>query len=510
MTAPRPIAMLIAALGGEGGGVLTDWIVAAAAAQGFPVQSTSIPGVAQRTGATTYYLEIMPATLSALGGKRPVLALTPSGGDVDVVLASELMEGARAIGSGFVTSDRTALLASTHRSYAIAERMAMGDGRYDTGRLTKAIETHARRHLLFDMAAVAKDTGAMINAVMLGALAAAEVLPIPAQAFEEAIRADGKAVDANLRGFRAGLAAAKSAAARAADDGKRRHGAVPSVAALEAEASAIMPAAATEIVVEGLRRTAAYQDVAYACRYLDRLRAICEADDHADAGGRLVRETARQLAVRMTFEDVIRVAEAKIAPERFARIRAELGLKDGEPFRIVEVLKPGLEEMCQILPPRLAQRVLGWAERRGWRPHWGMEIESTALTGYLRFWALAKLKRFRPRGHRFALEQTAIEAWLKLIVEAAHLSADVAIEVAECARLIKGYGDTWQRGSTNYQTIEAQVIRPALAGRIAPNQAADAIASARTAALVDPEGDGLAKCLAEIASRTAAVRMAAE
>jgi indolepyruvate ferredoxin oxidoreductase beta subunit len=388
--------------------------------------------------------------------------------------------------------------------------MAMADGRYDTGRLTKAIETHAKRHLLFDMAAIAKDTGAMINAVMLGALAAAGVLPIPAQAFEDAIRADGKAVETNLRGFRAGLAAATSAAAQAADDGKRRHGAVRSVAALEAEANAIMPASAIEIVVEGLRRTAAYQDVAYAGLYFDRLKAICEADDRADAGGRLIRETARQLAVRMTFEDVIRVAEAKIAPERFARIRQELGLKDGEPFRIFDVLKPGLDEMCQILPPRLAQRVLGWAERRGWRPHWGMEIESTALTGYLRFWALARLKRFRPRGHRFAQEQAAIAAWLELIVETAHLSADVAIEVAECARLIKGYGDTWQRGSANYRTIEAQVIRPALAGRIARNLAADAIASARTAALVDPEGDGLAKCLAEITSRTAAVRLAAE
>src|SRR5262249_32902831 len=56
----RPISILIAALGGEGGGVLTDWIVAAAAELGFPVQSTSIPGVAQRTGATTYYIEIVP------------------------------------------------------------------------------------------------------------------------------------------------------------------------------------------------------------------------------------------------------------------------------------------------------------------------------------------------------------------------------------------------------------------------------------------------------------------
>jgi len=510
MTTPRPIAMLIAALGGEGGGVLTDWIVAAAGAQGFPVQSTSIPGVAQRTGATTYYIEIMPATLSALGGKRPVLALTPSGGDVDVVLASELMEGARAIGNGLVTPDRTALIASTHRSYAIAERMAMGDGRYDAGRLMKAIETHARRHLLFDMAAVAKDTGAMINAVMLGALAAAEVLPIPAQAFEDAICHDGKAVDANLRGFRAGLAAATAAAARAADDGKRRHGAARSVTALEAEANALMPASAIEIVIEGLRRTAAYQDAAYAGLYLDRLKAIGEADERAGAGGRLIRETARQLAVRMTFEDVVRVAEAKIAPERFARIRQELGLKDGEPFRIVDVLKPGLEEFCQILPPRLAQRVLGLAERRGWHPHWGMEIESTSLTGYMRFWALARLKRLRPRGHRWAQEQAAIAAWLALIAEAAHLSADVAIEVAECARLIKGYGDTWQRGSVNYATIVAQVIRPALAGQIALTAAADAIASARTAALVDPEGEGLAKCLAEIASRTAAVRVAAE
>src|SRR3954466_14228619 len=129
MTAPRPIAMLIAALGGEGGGVLTDWIVSAAAAQGYPVQSTSIPGVAQRTGATTYYIEILPVTLAALDGKRPVLALTPGSGDVDIVLASELMEAGRAIGNGFVTPDRTAMIASTHRSYAIAERMAMGDGR---------------------------------------------------------------------------------------------------------------------------------------------------------------------------------------------------------------------------------------------------------------------------------------------------------------------------------------------------------------------------------------------
>src|SRR5258705_13572329 len=137
------------------------------------------------------------------------------------------MEAGRAIGNGFVTPDRTAMIASTHRSYAIAERMAMGDGRYDVGRLVQAIETRARRHLLFDMAAVAKETGAMINAVMLGAIAAADALPIPAGAFEAAIRVDGKAGEAKPRGFRAGFQAATRAPARARPHGKPPPGAAP-------------------------------------------------------------------------------------------------------------------------------------------------------------------------------------------------------------------------------------------------------------------------------------------
>jgi|GEM_PF-3010224 len=88
MSPVRPTTLLIAALGGEGGGVLTHWIVSAAEQAGFPVQSTSIPGVAQRTGATTYYIEIVPVKTTELGAKRPVLALTPGVGDIDVAVAS--------------------------------------------------------------------------------------------------------------------------------------------------------------------------------------------------------------------------------------------------------------------------------------------------------------------------------------------------------------------------------------------------------------------------------------
>ena len=115
----------------------------------------------------------------------------------------------------------------------------------------------------------------------------------------------------------------------------------------------------------------------------------------------------------------------------------------------------------------------------------------------------------RPYGHRYAQEQTQIESWLALIVAAAHRSLELGLEVAECARLIKGYGDTYARGLSNYRIIEDRLIRPALAVHIPLSRAADAIASARTAALVDPDGESLAQCLAAVDGQ-AAFNVAAE
>ena len=499
MSGPRPITLLIAALGGEGGGVLTDWIVTAAAEAGFPVQSTSIPGVAQRTGATTYYIEILPVQTSELGGKRPVLALTPGVGDIDIAVASELLEAGRTVASGFVTPERTFVIASLSRFYAMDEKIAMGDGRFDQDKLTKAIKQHAREALLLDMETLAKQSGSIISAVMLGSIAGCGRLPLTAEQFEAAIRADGKAVENNLRGFRAGLEAARARLAPVAPRNAKKL-APKTAELLEHEVTYSLPLVAQATAVEGVRRLIAYQGVRYAQLYLNRLRAMNDADQSAGAQGKLLKEVARHLAVRMSYEDVVRVAQAKIAPERMRRIaQDELRVQD-EPFSVHDFLKPGIEELTQLLPPMLARPILRFSERRGWlgRVYFGMEINATSISGYLRFLMLAKLRWLRPRGIRYQQEQTQIESWLELITKAAPLSSDLALEIAECARLIKGYGDTYARGLANYQAIEARVLRPALAGHIAPARAADAVASARTAALMDPEGESLAKCLAEI------------
>ena len=179
----RPITILIAALGGQGGGVLAEWLVAVAAGAGLCVQSTSIPGVAQRTGATIYYVEIHPVPLAGPDARRPVLSLLPVPGGIDLVVASELLEAVRSAQSGMVSPDRTFLVTSTGRTLTTAEKMLPGDGRFDVARLQEVARRHSRRFAAFDMDAVARDAGTVVSAVMFGAIAASGVLPFARERF---------------------------------------------------------------------------------------------------------------------------------------------------------------------------------------------------------------------------------------------------------------------------------------------------------------------------------------
>jgi len=503
MTAP--VTLLIAALGGEGGGVLTSWIVNAAQDSNLPVQATSIPGVAQRTGATTYYVEIWPQTWDEIGGVEPVFALSPSPGEIDVFASSELLETGRQIQSGYVTPDRTLLIASTHRVFSTAEKMKMGDGRADEKQLVQAAGDRSKSQILFDMEDASRDAGAHISAVLLGAIAGCGALPIADETFREGIRAEGKAVDANLAGFDAGLKAAKGDVAVQALQPEDRFAHVVVVSDLLQRAQAF-PADVQPTLDHALRRLIDFQDAAYAGLYLDRLTPYLDGDVD------VLARVAKYLAVRMTFEDVIRVAQAKTRPERLARIRAETGAADGDSVVVTEFLKPGIAEFCDVLPEGIARRVLARAEKseklRNW--HKGMELNSSSVTGFLKLKTLAGMRRWRRTTWRFRREQESIEAWLSLVSQAQKLDNGLAAEIAECARLIKGYSDTHVRGTGNFGRINAALIGPALAGEIDAAGAAQHVAAARDAALADPDGEALADALSASAVPVQATRQAAE
>lgn len=489
----RPITILIAALGGEGGGVLADWIIAAATDQDYPVQSTSIPGVAQRTGATTYYIELYPARMADLGERRPVMTLTPAPGYVDVMVSSELLETGRAMLNGFVTPERTTLIASTHRIYTTAEKMQMGDGRYDSDRLLNAARAMARRTILFDMRQASEEAGTVISAVMFGALAGAGVLPLPRALCETAIRKGGKGTEASLKGFALGFAAAEGASGIApsgtAEDNERRLTAAAPASPLIQRVRSVFPAQTHHIVEEGVKRVADFQDRRYAELYLDRLEPILRLDGELGGsaeGYRLTCETGRFLALWMSYEDVIRVADLKTRRSRFERVRAEVQARPDEPVHIVEYLKPGVEEAAALLPTGLSKALLAWTTKRGLthKLNVGMYIRSTSVMGFLLLRLLASLRVLRRMTARYAEEQALIERWLRAI--AAARDPELALEIALCGRLIKGYGDTNRRAKANMLRILDTLIE---GGVLSDEKArAAAVRRARDAALADPEG----------------------
>ena len=488
--------MVIGALGGEGGGVLTSWIVAAAESMGYPSQSTSIPGVAQRTGATTYYIEIYPVHHDRLEGRSPTMALYATPGNMDVVVTSELMEAGRALELGWVTPNRTTLISSSHRVYSILEKSAMGDGRVEVSDLVKTANHLAKRPILIDMERLAQANGTAINAVILGVIAGSGEVPIPAEAFEKAIENTGVAVSANLRGFKVGFDYVRGDIPMPEEPPAPERRAPSDIDALLARVEEGFPPETRQILEDGVRRAVDYQNLAYGGRYLDNARKILAADKAsggAEKGFRLTIEGARYLALWMTYEDIIRVAALKSRPERMERVRREVGAKTEEPVVVTEFLKPGFDEIASVLPPALGRALTRWKEKKPGRQkfHIAMRVKTNTVFGYVRLWGLAKLRFWRPYSYRFAEEWSEIETWLEALEGATGRSYDLALEIAELPNLRKGYSDTHRRGVGNYRKVFDELARPASTASGDAAGAAAALNAARTAALADPEGEAL-------------------
>lgn len=493
MTHPQPIKIAILAMGGEGGGVLADWIVDLGEHNGYIAQTTSVPGVAQRTGATIYYVELFPEARARADGGQPVLALMPLPGDVDVVLASELMEAGRAVQRGLVTADRTTLVASTHRVYSIAEKTAMGDGRVDSSELVAHAQKAAKRFVRFDMQQAAEEAGSVISAVLFGALAGTGVLPFSRAQFEATIERGGVGVKASLRAFGAAHATVVEEPAPTAAQAATPVAAQPrdrEVAALLARVHSAFPADAHYLITEGVRRLIDYQDVPYATLYLDRLATVQALPE---GRGALLRETARHLALWMSYEDTIRVADLKTRASRFTRVQAEVRVQGGQQLAINEFMHPRIEEICETLPAGLGR----WLAR----PHavhrlvarftrTGRVVTTSSLRGFLLLWGLARLRGIRRSTLRYAMENARIEAWLAHIGEAAGHNPALAVEVAQCQRLVKGYSDTHARGLSNYETLMAA------ARRAGTTLAPATLRELRDAALADEHGKKLQALLA--------------
>ncbi|MFK7941567.1 MAG: indolepyruvate oxidoreductase subunit beta family protein [Paracoccaceae bacterium] len=487
------IKLAIMAVGGQGGGVLTNWIVVLAERAGWHVQSTAVAGVAQRTGATIYYVEMAPPS-----DRPPVFALAPAPGDVDILVAAEWMEAGRAILRGFVTPDRTTVIASTHRALAVSEKIVPGDGHANPAEVTGHLEAAAARVVAFDMETPAKAAGSVISASLFGALAHSGTLPFAVDNFRETIRSGNRGVSPSLAAFEAGYVGPDNNQPTADDDKDRSvSGPVRLQDGWRSLTGRVrmLPEGAQELTLTGLTKVVDYQDVAYGSEYLDLLAPFAEVDKDTEA--RLTNAAAKYIANAMTYDDPIRVADLKTRATRFERVCNETG-GGKRPLHVTEFMHPGVEEVRGLLSPGWA----AWIEARPSLKRWidrrvnhGRRVRSDTVFGFGLLWLIAGLRSRRHRTERHRIEIEHRDTWLAAARSRLADDHQLACEILACHRLIKGYSDTHARGQSKFDQVMGAI--PLLEGR---KDAADWIRRLRDAALRDEDGTALDGALRTIQS----------
>jgi indolepyruvate ferredoxin oxidoreductase beta subunit len=326
------------------------------------------------------------------------------------------------------------------------------------------------------------------------------VLPFAKAAFEGAIKHSGIAVKTNLAAFEDACQQAQRGDSGMPEPASKL-GPVP-VQARTPELQPLLdrinrfPVRALQpLVLEGVRRTIDYQDPQYAALYLDRIERIAGLDT---ASGRILTEaTARSLALWMTFEDTMRVADLKTRATRFERVREEIRADTGQLFGITEFMKPRVEEIAGTLPAGLGTRLLQSPGARKFLGRWtgGRRIRTGTISGFLLLYALGGMKRWRCGTLRYHEENARIEQWLGRIERLAGTHYALAVELARAQRLVKGYGETHERGWRNFTALVDKLEM--LAAR---SDGAVVLARLQEAALADEEGKTLARELAALSA----------
>jgi indolepyruvate ferredoxin oxidoreductase beta subunit len=514
--APEVTTVYISAVGGQGGALLTEWLLAAARQMHYRAHAVGIPGMSQRGGATSYYVEIVPEQADH-ELHDAILSPAPFPGEIGCLIGLEMLELGRAVEAGY-SSDQTTVIGSTHRDYTVLEKMPSYVERQDEDTIVTLLERLAGRVVTFDARVLARAEGLAerhVNAILIGAVAATKALPMREEAYRLAIKVVGVAPDLNLRAFEAGLRHVlaglpplpKSDALAA-----REH--ISAISPKQQEAhSRLMEKLPPQINEElgfilevACARLIEYHDEAYAQSYLDRVLAPWIEEKSVDRGGRLAQIYARHTANLMTYEDPVRVAALKSDPRRFERIQSHHGIQAGQPYRLREHFRPEMEELYGLLPVKLVHwfrpptEGASGEEPNASRRSLSVSLKTTSLLGMVVLKCMSALRWLRPYSWRRWKEEQLLEAYTDHIKAFLEKSYDLACVVAQAGGMIRGYGGTRRRTERIFHTYIQKLLHPLveLDERCSSNgdYALTLRAVAKVQSIIKPTGAGFEEAVA--------------
>ncbi len=189
------VRIFIAGVGGQGSITATIIIGEAALAAGLEVVTSELHGMAQRGGVVQ--------SAVVLGGLR---APTIPDGAADVLLAFEPVEALRFVAKA--SADRTVVLVNT-RPVVPMSAGAGGTPYPPVEEVLARLRASSRRVLALDAVSIAAACGTprALGAVLIGALAGMDLLPVERSCWRDALlaRVPARFGEANLAAFDAGL-----------------------------------------------------------------------------------------------------------------------------------------------------------------------------------------------------------------------------------------------------------------------------------------------------------------
>lgn len=444
--------ILIPSVGGLGVGVFVEWLSAAAIFQGLQPNVLNLPGVSQRAGRTLSYLEIGNGTMP--------FSPFPERGRIDLIISQEFLELIRILKEGY-GGKNCRVLGTTYRYYTTYEKLSLKRDVYTYDNLRNVIEDNSEDHIVVDIYKMGIPD--FTNAHLLGLLCASGYLPvIRRESYEKAIGTVGIDPERNLRDFASGYELLEKVKERSGSINQtttRVNRFLPDGYIRESieKLGSIYGKDVRDVLAEAVRQIIGYQDIGYAelfvCR-VDELHAyILKSNVGTKLTSEVIKEFAKTLAVRMMYEDVIRVAEKKVSKERFERIKRLYKIRDTDVFWIKDFFRPELDELYGILPYSLGKSLDRILSKH--KISWKTEISTNHISGFLLLKGMSKLRFLRRHSFRYKRENALIEKYIEHVKRCLTHGLESAYLAAKGGAIVRGYGDVrketirkWEEFST--------------------------------------------------------------